>query len=379
VPTRRTAIPLFLALALACATPSPAAAGRERHADRALDHALHRLVKRPDGPPGAIAVIQRGRHRQVHRAGVADLKTGAKIGAGKRMRVASVSKAFSGAVALSLIDEGALSLNDTIGERLPYLRRDWHRVTLRELLAHTSGLPDFLKNKRYEPTVSESPAHGPPPRRLLEKFADRPLRFTPGSTYEYSNSDNIVVGLMVEQATGISYERALRLRVTDPLGLSATRMASGTLLPIPFIHGYVRANGLEDVSEQVAFGSWTWASGGVVSTPAELNRFVRGYVGGSLFGGKVRRQQYRFVGGGHSHPPGPGANSAGLGLFRYRTRCGTVFGHTGSILGYTQLIAATRSGRRSLEVSINVGAPPSLVPALRKVDTRAVCAALAGR
>src|SRR4051812_50167706 len=100
------------------------------------------------------------------------------------MRVASVSKAFSGAVALSLIDEGALSLNDTIGERLPYLRRDWHRGALRELLAHTSGLPDFLKNKRYEPTVREAPAHGPPPRRPLEKIAAPPPRLYPGSTDE---------------------------------------------------------------------------------------------------------------------------------------------------------------------------------------------------
>ena len=303
------------------------------------------------------------------------------MGAGKRLRIASVSKAFSAAVSLSLVDEGVLSLNDTIGERLPYLRRDWHRVTLRELLAHTSGLPDFLPSANKAAT--KSPAHAPPPRRLLEKFADRPPNFTPGSKYEYSNSDNIVVGLMVQQATGVSYERALRLRVADPLGLSATRMAGGTLLPIPFIHGYARANGLKDVSEQLAFGGWTWASGGVVSTQDDLNRFVRAYVGGSLFGGKARRQQYRFVRGGHSEPLGPGANSAGLGLFRYRTRCGTVFGHTGAVLGYTQLIAATRGAHRSLTLSVNIGATPkdtpSLYPALRRVETRAVCAALAGR
>ena len=109
------------------------------------------------------------------------------------------SRAFSGAVSLSLVDEGVLSLNDTIGERLPYLPRAWHRVTLRELLAHTSGLPDFSASKRYEPAVTRSPAHAPPPRRLLDFVAKRPLRFTPGSEYAYSNSDNIAVGLMVER------------------------------------------------------------------------------------------------------------------------------------------------------------------------------------
>jgi D-alanyl-D-alanine carboxypeptidase len=254
-------------------------------------------------------------------------------------------------------------------------------VTLRELLAHTSGLPDFFLADRFNDAVATSPAHAPPPRRLLEFVADQPLRFAPGSRYEYSNSDNIVVGLMVEQATGLSYERALRLRVADPLGLRATRVATGTLLPIPFVHGYAAdgSGGLEDVSEQFAFGGWTWASGGMVSTPGNLTRFVRAYVGGSLFGGKPRRQQYRFVRGGRSEPPGPGANSAGLALFRYRTRCGTVFGHTGAIRGYTSLIAATRSARRAVTLSINLGAPTSLYPALRKVETRAVCAALAGR
>lgn len=87
----------------------------------------------------------------------------------------------------------------TIGERLPYLPRAWHRVTLRELRAHTSGLPDFSASKRYEPAVTRSPAHAPPPRRLLDFVAKRPLRFTPGSEYAYSNSDNIAVGLMVER------------------------------------------------------------------------------------------------------------------------------------------------------------------------------------
>jgi len=82
---------------------------------------------------------------------------------------------------------------------------------------------------------------------------------------------------------------------------------------------------------------------------------------------------------GASEPAGPGTNGAGLALFRYRTGCGSMLGHTGSIFGYTQLIASNRNGRRSLTFTINTQASDDLVPELRRAQVRAVCAALAGR
>ncbi|MBK5117874.1 MAG: peptidase S12, partial [Thermoleophilia bacterium] len=107
------------------------------------------------------------------------------------------------------------------------------------------------------------------------------------------------------------------------------------------------------------------------------NKFIRGYAGGALFGGPTRAAQYTFIPEANSEPTGPGKNSAGLALFRYETNCGTVFGHTGSILGYTQLIAASRNGRRSLTFTISTQADEELLPALRRAERRAVCAALA--
>ena len=123
----------------------------------------------------------------------------------------------------------------------------------------------------------------------------------------------------------------------------------------------------------IAFGGWAWASGGIVSTPADLTRFVRGYVGGRLYRGRVRAQQFRFVRGGDSKPRGPGANAAGLALFRYHTRCGTVYGHTGSIFGYTQLIAATRNGRISVTFMISTQISDEALPALRGAQEIAIC------
>jgi D-alanyl-D-alanine carboxypeptidase len=313
---------------------------------------------------------------------VGDVRSRRKIGGRQHMRIASVSKAFNGAVVLALVDRGLLSLDDTIGGRLPALPTAWSRVTLRQLLNHTSGLPNYTEDSRFAAFISANPHAYLAPDQILSFVADRPLRFPPGSAYEYSNSDNIAAGLIVEAATHGSYEGELSLQVFEPLRLARTSLPAGFLLPRPFVHGYDVAprSPPEDVSTVLGV-STVWAAGGIVSTPLDLNRFIRGYSGGRLFGRRIRRQQLRFVPGA-SDPPGPGTNAAGLGIFRYRTKCGTVYGHTGSFPGYTQFAAASRSGRRSATVSVNTQllpdpGDPAVFRALRRVDALAVCAALA--
>ena len=362
----------------------PAGVLPAQEADAKLDRALKKLVAMRGGPPGVIAVVQRGSHREVHTFGVANVRTERPMKINDRMRIASAAKAFSGAVALSLVSEGKLSLDDTIGEHLPELPEAWHEITLRQLLHHTSGLPDFSLSPAFQEAVRESLAQAPPPEELLSFVEDEPLNFEPGTRYRYSNTDNIVVALMVEAAPGKTYEKQLRKQVYRPLGLTRTSLPRGTNLRQPFIHGYDNDPSQrppEDVSEVIAAG-WAWASGGIVSTPADLNTFIRGYVGGQLFDPWTRWQQRRLIEGGSSEPPGPGKNSAGLAIFRYDTRCGTVWGHTGNTPGYTQLMAASSDGRRSVTVSVNTqltpeAGEPRAFKALRRAEGLAVCAALA--
>ena len=376
---------LVLALGLtvpASATPrsaGAASAGTARGADAALNRALARLVRQPDGPPGIAVMVQRGARAVLHRAGTANVATGAPIRASDSMRVASVAKAFSGAVALSLVAEGRLSLSDTVGRRLPGLPGAWSKVTLRELLQHTSGIPSFI-TKAFVKALAKSPHKAPRPAVLLS-FAPKRLNFTPGSRYAYSNSDNIIVGLMVQAVTGKTYPSQLRERVFAPLGLKDTSLPHGSALPAPFVHGYKAAPPQPpvDVTHEFAAG-WTWASGGVVSTPRDTNAFIRAYARGATTSPVAHRAQFTFR-PGSSEPPGPGQNSAGLAIFRYQTRCGTVYGHTGNTPGYTQFAAATRDGSRSAVVSINSQITPHInsdrFPELRRIYALAVCAALA--
>ncbi|MFB7032813.1 serine hydrolase domain-containing protein, partial [Streptomyces sp. NPDC056295] len=159
--------------------------------DKALQRQLDDLVRTAGGPPGVIALMQTGDRTTVHRVGVADTRTGRPPRADEYMRLASVSKAYSGAVALRLVDRHRLGLDDTIGRRLPALPKAWHKVTLRQLLSHTSGLPDFSTAPAFLEILIADPRHRFDSRRLLDFVADRSPLFPPGSRYAYSNSDNI--------------------------------------------------------------------------------------------------------------------------------------------------------------------------------------------
>ncbi|MFD9030769.1 serine hydrolase domain-containing protein [Streptomyces sp. NPDC059567] len=348
----------------------------------ALQRQLNDLVGTAGGPPGVIALMRQGDRTTVYRAGVADTTTGRPPRTTDHMRIASVAKAFSGAVALRLVDRHKLRLDDTIGELLPSLPTAWHQVTLRQLLSHTSGLPDFSTAEAFLEILQEDPRHHFDSRRLLDFVAGDGLLFPPGSRYEYSNSDNIAVALMAEAVTGQRYERLLDELVYRPLGLRQTSLPQGYRLPQPYLHGYdvTPPAPPEDISE-VLSASGVWASGGIVSTPKDLNAFIRAWAGGHGFLSKqTRRQQRTFIPGAASEPAGPGVNAGGLAIFRYTTRCGTVYGHTGNFPGYTQFAAGTADGTRSLTFSINTQTSKSLKPELlakvRAVQEDFVCALL---
>ena len=339
---------------------------------------LQALVAAENGPPGAIATLHRGGRTAVVRVGRADLKRRRAPRASDHMRIASVAKAFSGAVALNLVRRGRLGLDDSIGLRLAGMPMAWAPVTVRQMLNHTSGLPDYTRSKGFAEQAEKEPRGFVPPSRIIDWVRGDPLEFTPGSRYEYSNTDNIVVGLIAEAVTGRPYERLLEQIVFRPAKLRRTSFPTSVALPRPFIHGYLPGpRGTYEDASTILSPSGAWASGAIVSTPADLNAFIRADLGRRFFARAQQRQQMRFVRGGESSPPGPGANSAGLALFRYRTRCGTVFGHTGNFPGYVQFAAATRDGRRAVTTSLNIPAPTgSLLSKLRAVQTTAVCALL---
>ena len=355
-----------------------AAAGAQRVRDARVQQDLRQLVAAPGGPPGVIVTLFRDGQTTVLQAGVSQLGTHRTLLATDHMRIASIAKAFSAAIVLQLVDQRRLGLNDSIVRRDPKLSRAWARVTVRQLLNHTSGLPDYTESDGFRQQFETDPTGYVPPGRIISWVAHEGLRFSPGTRYRYSNTDNIVAGLIAERVTGRSYGALLRARIFRPLGLRQTSFPTQVALPRPYLHGYAISPGASPQDVSMALNpSGSWASGAIVSTPLDLGAFIRGDVGGRLFSNFAARQQRRFVVGASS-PPGPGTNAAGLGLFRYRSRCGTVYGHTGNFPGYVQWAAATGDGRRSVTTTLNIPAPSgTLLARLRAMQADAVCAVLA--
>jgi D-alanyl-D-alanine carboxypeptidase len=171
--------------------------------------------------------------------------------------------------------------------------------------------------------------------------------------------------------------------VYRPLGLEETSLPDTVRMPKPFLRGYEPIPGEEpeDVSTLIN-PAGAWASGGIVSTPNEVGRFFRAYASARLFSPGTRRLQRDFV-RGESSPPGPGSNDAGLGIFRYRSDCGTVFGHTGSFPGYRMFAASNGNGRRSVVFGVNAQIVPGsgsqeVSDLIRRAQRLAVCKVLGG-
>lgn len=369
----------LLAVPAVATAREPARAGAHRPAGvAAVKRGLKGLVAAKGGPPGAIATLYRNGRLTTISVGRANVKRRGAPRATDHMRIASVAKAYSGAVVLHLVGHGLLGLNDTIGKRLPSLPAAWGAVTIRQMLDHTSGLPNYTDSDGFKQQVDKDPSGFVAPTTVISWVRSQGLNFTPGSSYEYSNTDNIVLGLIAQEVTGESYRTLLAKIVFGPARLRQTSLPTTTLtLAKPFIHGYVVVPGSKPTDVTTFLSpSGAWASGGIASTPADLNRFMRNYLARTFFGSAEQRAQMQFV-AGSSSPPGPGTNSAGLAIFRYRTRCGTVYGHTGNFPGYTQFAAATRNGKRAVTTSLNIPAPTgALLARLRSVQTTAVCALL---
>lgn len=369
-----------MALLAACCALCGTMVGQAAAAPPTLQRMLDDIVSARGGPPGISVLIDRGPRSRFLHAGVADVSTGRPPQPNEHVRIASVAKGFNAFIAVALAEGSqSLSLRETLGASIPGVLPSAEGVTLGQLLQHTSGLPDYIRSPAFIEGFLADPAAYLAPTQLTGFVRDEPLEFTPGSRYHYSDTDNIAAALMEEAASGRSYTRLLQREIFGPLGMSGSSLPRTVAMPRPFMHGYDVEPGKkpDDVSELIN-PAGAWASGGIVSTPADLVRFVPAYVPSILRASPGLTKAFRP---GSSSPPGPGQNSAGLGIFRYRTSCGDVYGHTGSFPGYRLFVAGTAGGGRAVVFVVNSQIVPGqgsqrVAAAIRRAQARVVCQAL---
>jgi len=326
------------------------------------------------GAPGAAAMVDDG--SQVRRAssGLADLRTGRPMQPDLHFRAGSITKPFVATLVLQLVSEDACSLEDTVERWLPEFLSDGDRITIRQLLNHTAGVPqytDIVWRELYASPQGRFRTWSP--RELVALVADRPLDFAPGTGWSYSNTGYVLLGMIVEAATGSRLDRELARRIFGPLELRHTSLPVGIReLPSPASRGYSPPLGpelevvdgpFEDFTDQDP--SSTWASGAAVSDLGDLTRFFRVLLTGRLVPPGLFTELLTTVDVPPTSVQLPLLDRYGLGVVEVDTPLGPLVGHPGGIPGFLSMVLSTRDGQRQLGVMTNVGdrAPEPVVDA----------------
>ncbi len=305
------------------------------------------------GAPGAMVRFTGPGRVVAQTVGVRDRATGAGMDPAARFRIGSVTKTFSTVVLLQLVAEGRLGLDDPVNRRLPGLLPD-DRITVRHLLSHRSGLADYTEAMfaRTVPGFEAVRKRVFTPRELVGLALRAPRTSEPGAAFAYSNTNFVVVGMLIEKATGHALAQEYEGRIIKPLKLRNTSYVHpDTAVRGRHVHGYLRPDEagapLVDATEQTV--SWAQAAGAMISNPADLNTFVSALLGGRLLSAPMLEAMLAM-----SPTDAARTRFYGLGLRRYDLSCRvSVYGHTGTVQGYYTYAFATRDGRRSLAAMAN--------------------------
>jgi D-alanyl-D-alanine carboxypeptidase len=313
------------------ATPTAAAALGTPTAQPTLEGALLELVGGRD--ISAVALVQSPERTWRGASGTA--ADGAPTDPGDLFEIASTTKTFVATVVLQLVGEGRLALDDSVERRLPGRVRDGDRITIRQLMNHTSGIGMGFD--------------------LLPIDRQGALQMQPGTEHHYSNVNYIILGLIVERLTGHPLDAVVLDRIFRPLGLKDSLYGSASLRTnrdgLPPWLGAGRA----------IWGGRVAGSGGIVSTAADLARFFRALLAGDLLKERELSEMQRTVDTSTDPLAGQSAAPAraGLGIFEIKLPCGSTWGHGGDTGGYSNQVLASPDGTKVVVVAQNTQGWPA--------------------
>lgn len=359
-PVSRTAAVLLAAgLTLAMSAPPASACGRA-----AVERVLHQGLAET-GLPGLVVEVRDEHGRWTATAGVADRETERERSPRDRFRIGSTSKTFTATVVLQLVAEGRLSLDDTVEKWLPGVVRgaghDGARITVRQLLNHTSGVFNYVFDPQLGPLYVGLPflEHRfdvVTPEQLVQTAMRNPPAFAPGTDWGYSNTNYTLAGLIAERAGGRPLAEQVDRRIIRPLGLAGTSVpaADDPAIRGPHARHYSKLmlttpdTGIHDVTEQSPSGGW--AAGDLISTTGDLTRFFGALLGGRLLPPAQQREMFTMIPthGWIDH------TTYGLGTSSVTLPCGTtVWGMGGALNGSWTYTYGSRDGRHVLSVNAN--------------------------
>ncbi|WP_406176806.1 serine hydrolase domain-containing protein [Streptomyces canus] len=359
---RTTVVVATAAVALTAGFAAPAmAAGAGDGGHDATRKAVRAAVR--DGVPGVTLTAKDAGSTWSTTAGVGNLKTHAPRSADDRYRVGSITKTFVSTVLLQLEAEGRLSLDDTVEKWLPGVvhgnGHDGSRITVRQLLNHTSGIFNYTADETFGRTYFlkdgflEHRYDTKTPEQLVAIAMAHQPDFAPGTSWKYSNTNYVLAGMVIQKVTGRSYGEEIRHRIIDPLHLTATSVpGTRVTVPQPSSRAYSKL-------AQTATGptydvtrlnpSLASSAGEMISDSADLDRFYAALLKGRLLPPKQLKEMKTTV--AVEGIPNAGY---GLGLMDRKLSCGVhVWGHDGGIHGSNSVAVTTADGRHSVAFNFN--------------------------
>lgn len=315
-----------------------------------------------NGSVGAFTeVISRGTPIYA-RAGVATIGTQQPIDPAARFRIGSVTKVFVATVVLQLVGEGRLSLDDTVDHWLPGVvtgnGNDGTRITVRELLQHTSGLFDYTEDATFTPLYRTAKGFASlqyqtfTPRQLISLAISHPPYFAPGTGYHYSSTGYVTAGQIIQAVTGNTWQTEVQNRIITPLALTGTNTPDANpALPSPYANGYAiySSNSSHRIYTETTLDNMTWAdaAGSLISTTSDVDTFMSALLRAQILSPAMLAVMKQDV---------PVAPNTGLGIGRGTSTCsdGTVreyWGHSGKVIGYASIAFATTDGNIAATVA----------------------------
>lgn len=369
---------VMVALVIAALLVSPAGAAASSSAgEPAFAAALRPLLEAKMKElriPGAVIYVQ-APNKGTWKAtlGTADLTTNAPMRLDDHFRVGSITKTFTGTIILQLVDEGTLKLDDPVLKYQPEVPNGGN-ITIRELLNMTSGLYNYSEDKSFNQELDTHPQRVYAPKELLAiAFKHQPY-FAPGKDFHYSNTNTILLGLIIEQLTGKPAEQVFQARIFQPLGMAETSLPplSSSTIPNPHPQGYMFGTNVESeergplTGEQAAKAnaaagaphdvtdanpSWAWTAGSGISTMHDLNIWAKALATGTLLSPAMQKQRLTWIATG----PGPNVPRYGLAIADFNG----FLGHAGQIPGFHTFMAYQPEKQATIVVLTNLYASPA--------------------
>ncbi|PHD49358.1 D-alanyl-D-alanine carboxypeptidase [Bacillus toyonensis] len=302
------------------------------------------------GYPGILANISKGGKTWSYAAGIADVRTKKPMKADFRFRIGSVTKTFIATVLLQLSGENRLNLDDSIEKWLPGVIQgngyDGNQITIRQILNHTTGIADYMNSKDFDIMDTKKSYTA---EEFVKMGISLPPEFAPGKGWSYSNTGYVLLGILIEKVTGNSYAEEIENRIIEPLDLSNTFLpGNSSVIPgTKHARGYIQLDGASELKD-VTYINPGSSDGDMISTADDLNKFFSYLLSGKLLKEQQLNQMLTTV------PTDREGTGYGLGIVEFKLPNGvSVWGHRGSVLGFSTFVGGTLGGKHTLAVNLN--------------------------